>query len=87
MTKADRVGETLTVCALLIFFTSHCCSPVKVSREMAPSELPQARIRPKSYGPQHTEFTVHTHTHTLNYLIVTTKKQLLRNTARQSVKQ
>ena len=38
--------------------------------EMAPSELPQARISPKSYGPQHTEFTAdthtdrHTHTHT-----------------------
>lgn len=49
--------KMLTVCALLIFFISHCPSPVKVSNEMAPSELPQARSNPKSYGPQHTEFT------------------------------
>lgn len=38
----------LTVCALLIFFTSHCWSPVNVRREIAPSELPQARMRPNS---------------------------------------
>lgn len=52
-----QLRALLTVCALLILFTSHCWSPVKVSREMAPSELPQARTRPKSYGPQQTEFT------------------------------
>lgn len=58
------VWAPLTVCALLIFLMSHCCSPVKVSREMAPSELPHARIRPNSYGPQHTEFTAFKQKHT-----------------------
>lgn len=45
------------MCALLIFLISQCPSPEQVNTEIAPSELPQARINPKSYGPQHTEFT------------------------------
>lgn len=64
--QRNRSVVKLTVCALLIFLTSHCWSPVNVSREMAPSELPQARMSPKSYGPQQTEFTAKIH-HLLIY--------------------
>lgn len=45
-TLHTQARSGLTVWALLIFFTSHWPSPVYVSREMAPSELPQASIRP-----------------------------------------
>ena len=46
-----------TVWALLIFFASQPPAAVAVRMEMDPSELPQARMRPKSCGAQQTELT------------------------------
>ena len=43
--------------ALFIFLDSHPPADAAVKIEMEPSELPQAKIKPKSCGAQQTELT------------------------------
>ena len=41
--------------------------PMYVRIDIEPSELPQASMRPNSWGAQHTEFTVHQHNQSSSY--------------------